>query len=55
VSCRRRGTGQHDAVLAGQEVQLRQAQDLVAAQAGLKGEIELLDRLARREAAGLDP
>jgi hypothetical protein len=50
-----RWSEQHDVLLAGQEVQLGQVQDLVAAQAGLEGEVELLDRLACREPGGLDP
>jgi hypothetical protein len=46
---------QDDVLAAGEEVQLGEMQDLLAAQAGLKGEVELLDRLARGEASGLDP
>jgi hypothetical protein len=46
---------QHDVLLAGQEVQLGEVQHRVATQAALEGEVELLDRLARREPGGLDP
>ena len=45
---------QDDVLAAGEEVQLGEVQDGVAAQRGLKGEVEFLDRLAGREAGGLD-
>jgi hypothetical protein len=45
---------QDDVIFAGQEVQLAEVQDGVAADGGLEGEVEPLDRLARREAGGLD-
>jgi len=46
---------QHDVLFAGEEVELGEVQHRLATQRGLKGEIELLDRLARREPGGLDP
>jgi hypothetical protein len=45
---------QHDVFLAGQEVELREVQDLVASQAGLEREVEFLDRLAGGEPRRLD-
>jgi hypothetical protein len=48
------GRSEQDDVLAsGEEVELAEMQDGVAPQRGLEGEVELLDRLARREAGGL--
>ena len=46
---------QDDVLLAGEEVELAQVQDLVLGDRVLEGEVELLERLARREARGLDP
>src|SRR4051794_31978065 len=46
---------QDDVLLAGEEIQLAQMQYRLAPQAGLEGEVELLERLARREPRGLDP
>ena len=46
---------QDDVLLAGEEVELAEVQDRVAAERGLEGEVELLERLARREPRGLDP
>jgi hypothetical protein len=46
---------QDDVLAAGQEVELAKVQHRLAPQAGLEGEVELLERLARREAGGLDP
>ncbi len=46
---------QDDVLLAGEEVELAEVQDRLAPQAGLEGEVELLERLARGEARGLDP
>jgi hypothetical protein len=46
---------QDDVLLAGEEVQLPEVQDDVAAERGLEGEVELLEGLARREPRGLDP
>ena len=45
---------QDDVLAAGEEVELAEVQDAVAADRGLEGEVELLERLARREAGGLD-
>ena len=45
---------QDDVLLAGEEIQLGEVQDGLAAQRRLEGEVELLDRLAGREARGLD-
>ena len=47
--------GHDDVIAAGEEVELAEMQDGVAAQAGLESEVELLWRLARREAGGRDP
>jgi hypothetical protein len=46
---------QDDVLAAGEEVELAEVQDCLAAQGGLEGEVELLDRLACREPGGLDP
>ena len=46
---------QDDVLLAGEEVELAEMQDGVALEAGLEGEVELLQRLARGEPRGLDP
>jgi hypothetical protein len=40
--------------LPGEEVELAEMQHLVARDRGLEGEVELLERLAGREAGGLD-
>ncbi len=40
--------------MAVEEVELAEVQDRVAADRGLKGEVELLERLARGEAGGFD-
>ena len=45
---------QDDVLLAVKEVELAEVQDRFAAQAGLEGEVELLERFARREPGGLD-
>ena len=45
---------QDDVLFAGEEVELAEVQDGVARDRGLEGEVELLERLARREARGLD-
>jgi hypothetical protein len=45
---------QDDVLAAGEEVELAEVQDGVALEAGLEGEVELLDRLARWEPSGLD-
>jgi hypothetical protein len=45
---------QDDVLAAGEEVELAEVQDGLALQRGLEGEVELLERLARREAGGLD-
>jgi hypothetical protein len=45
---------QDDVLAAGEEVELAEMQDRVAADRGLEGEVELLQGLARREAGGLD-
>jgi hypothetical protein len=45
---------QHDVLAAVKEVQLAEVQDSVALERGLEGEVELLDRLARRKPRGLD-
>src|SRR3954447_269885 len=49
-----RGPEQDEILAAGEEVELAEVQDRVAPEAGLKGEVEFLERLARREAGGLD-
>src|SRR4051794_21549685 len=46
---------QNDVLLAVEEVELAEVQDRLAPQRALEGEVELLERLARREARGLDP
>jgi hypothetical protein len=46
---------EHDVLLAGEKVELREMQHLVASQARLEREVELLDRLAGGEPRGLDP
>jgi hypothetical protein len=46
---------QDDVLFAGDEVELAEVQDGVARDRGLKGEVELLERLARREPRRLDP
>src|SRR3954453_20375397 len=46
---------QHDVLLSGEEVELAEVQHRVAADRGLEGEVEVLERLARREPGGLDP
>ena len=46
---------QDDVLAAGEEVELAEVQDGVARDRGLEGEVELLERLARREPRGLDP
>ena len=45
---------QDDVLFAGEEVELAEVQDGVARDRGLEGEVELLERLARREPRGLD-
>jgi hypothetical protein len=45
---------QHDVLFAGEEVELAEMQDGVARDRGLEGEVELLERLARREPRCLD-
>jgi hypothetical protein len=45
---------QHDVLLAGEEVELAEVQDVGLLDRALEGEVELLQRLARREAGGLD-
>jgi hypothetical protein len=45
---------QHDVLLAREKVQLGEVQHRVAAQRGLEGEVQLLDRLAGGKAGGLD-
>src|SRR5215207_1260020 len=45
---------QDEILAAGEEVELAEMQDLVAADRGLEGEVELLERLAGGEARGLD-
>ena len=45
---------QDDVLAAGEEVELAEMQHRLAPQAGLEGEVELLERLAGREARGLD-
>ena len=45
---------QDDVLFAGQEVELAEVQDGVAGDRGLKGEVELLERLARGEPRRLD-
>jgi hypothetical protein len=47
-------TQEDDVLLAGEEVELAQVQNRVARDRGLKGEVELLERLACREAGRLD-
>jgi hypothetical protein len=49
------GPSRDDVLFAGEEVELAEVQHRVAFEAGLEGEVELLQRLARREASGLDP
>src|SRR4051794_14489896 len=46
---------QDDVLAAGEEIELAQVQDAVAADRGLEGEVELLQRLAGGEPRGLDP
>ena len=46
---------QDDVLAAGEEVELAEVQHRVAAERGLEGEVELLERLAGGEARGLDP
>jgi hypothetical protein len=46
---------QHDVLAAVKEVELAEVQHRVAADRGLKGEVEVLERLARGEPRGLDP
>ena len=46
---------QHDVLFAGEEVELPEVQHGVAAERCLEGEVELLQRLARREPRGPDP
>src|SRR5690242_10835985 len=46
---------QDDVLAAGEEVELAEVQHRVAADRGLEGEVELLERLARGEAGALDP
>jgi len=45
---------QHDVFLAGEEVQLAEVQDAVATHRCLKGEVELLQCLARGKPRGID-
>ena len=45
---------QDDVLAAGEEVELAEVQHVVAADRGLKAEVELLERLSGREAGGLD-
>ena len=45
---------QDDVLAAGEEVELAEVQHRVAADRGLEGEVELLERLAGGEAGGLD-
>jgi len=44
---------QDDVLAAGEKVELAEVQDRVAAQRGLKGEVELFQRLAGRKRAAL--
>src|SRR3954453_13022063 len=46
---------QDDVLLSGEEVELAEVEHRVAADRGLEGEVEVLERLARREPGGLDP
>jgi len=50
-----RRTEQDDVLAAVQEVELAEMQDGLAPQARLEGEVELFERLARREVGSLDP
>jgi hypothetical protein len=46
---------QDDVLFAGEKVELAEVQDRGLFDRALKGEVELLQRLARREPRGLDP
>jgi hypothetical protein len=48
-------TEQHDVLLGVQEVELAEVLDHLSLDGALEGEVELLERFARREAGRLDP